>query len=283
MSSASASATAPSSTLSADLASPPARPTRWSKASGASATPPSGPSEPARPRSGSSSARRTTVATSSSVSGSSRHTRIRDRSAELTSKYGFSVVAPTSVIVPSSTCGRSASCWALLKRWISSRNRTVRVRVERESLLRLGDRGAHVRDAGHDRRQRRELGTDLPGEEPGEAGLARAGRAPEDEGSEVATGDAPAERPALADEVLLADELVEAARAHPGGQRLALGRRLEQRLGPRADGASRAWHGPMVARRVARAGWDQAVRTDRSRSTGSRTTGRAGRRSATRR
>src|SRR6266542_1631160 len=31
-----------------------------------------------------------------------------------------------SVTVPFSTCGSSASCWALLKRWISSMNRTVR-------------------------------------------------------------------------------------------------------------------------------------------------------------
>jgi len=36
------------------------------------------------------------------------------------------VVAPIRVISPSSTAGRSASCWALLKRWISSRNRIVR-------------------------------------------------------------------------------------------------------------------------------------------------------------
>ena len=47
---------------------------------------PSGPSAPARPRSSSSSARRTIDATSSSVSGSSRQTRRRDRSAEFTSK-----------------------------------------------------------------------------------------------------------------------------------------------------------------------------------------------------
>ena len=47
--------------------------------------------------------------------------------------------------------------------------------------------------------------------------------------AEVAAIDRAAERPALADEVRLADELVEAARAHPGGERLALGRWLEQR------------------------------------------------------
>ena len=39
------------------------------------------------------------------------------------------------------------------------------------------------------------------------------------------------ERPSLADEVLLADELVERPRAHPRGERLPLRRRLEERLG----------------------------------------------------
>ena len=43
----------------------------------------------------------------------------------MTSKYGFSVVAPISTSVPSSTAGSSASCCALLKRWISSRKKTV--------------------------------------------------------------------------------------------------------------------------------------------------------------
>ncbi len=44
----------------------------------------------------------------------------------MTSKEGFSVVAPIKIIVPASTCGRRASCWDLLKRWISSINNTVR-------------------------------------------------------------------------------------------------------------------------------------------------------------
>ena len=75
------------------------------------------------------------------------------------------------------------------------------------------------------------------------------GRAPQQERREVAAGDAAPERAALADEVLLADELVEVARAHPGGERLALGRRLEEGLG---SGAGRvagrmAWPA-MVAR-----------------------------------
>ena len=51
---------------------------------------------------------------------------MRETSAALTSYQGFCVVAPISVSTPSSTAGSSASCWARLKRWISSRNSTVR-------------------------------------------------------------------------------------------------------------------------------------------------------------
>ena len=53
-------------------------------------------------------------------------TREREMSAELTSKNGFSVVAPTSTMTRSSTACRSESCWLRLKRWISSTNRIVR-------------------------------------------------------------------------------------------------------------------------------------------------------------
>ena len=57
------------------------------------------------------------------------------------------------------------------------------------------------------------------------------GRAPQQDRRQVAAGDAAAQRSALADEVRLPDELLEVARAHPRGQRLALGRWLEERLG----------------------------------------------------
>ena len=49
--------------------------------------------------------------------------------------------------------------------------------------------------------------------------------------------DRPAKRAALPDEMLLTDELIEASGPHPGGEWLALGRRLEERFGPRAAGA----------------------------------------------
>ena len=49
------------------------------------------------------------------------------------------MVAPIRMMVPFSTWGRKASCWALLKRWISSTNRIVRVLLNLQPVLRLGD------------------------------------------------------------------------------------------------------------------------------------------------
>jgi hypothetical protein len=67
----------------------------------------------------------------------------------------------------------------------------------------------------------------------------------------VSARDPAPEWSALADEVLLPDELLEIARPHPRGKRLALGRRLEQGLGSCAGRPSGGWHVPMVARRAA--------------------------------
>ena len=64
----------------------------------------------------------------------------------------------------------------------------------------------------------------------------------------MAPGDRAAERAALADEVRLAHELVERPRAHAGGERLALGRGLEQGFGAGAGDGAPGRHGPMVAR-----------------------------------
>ena len=74
-------------------------------------------------------------------------TRARDSSGAFSSNDGFSVVAPTSTMVPSSITGRKLSCWARLKRWISSTNSSVPLpglapgagRVEH--LLQIGDAG----------------------------------------------------------------------------------------------------------------------------------------------
>ena len=100
-----------------------------------------------------------------------------------------------------------------------------------EALTGGGDGAADLDDAGHDRGQGVEVGVHCVREQSGEAGLAGAGRAPEEEAREVAALDAAPQRSALPDEVLLADELVEGPRAHPGRERLAVGRRLEQAHG----------------------------------------------------
>ena len=50
----------------------------------------------------------------------------------------------------------------------------------------------------------------------------------------MAARHAPPEWAPLADEMLLADELGQALRSHPGRERLLLGRRLEERLGSSA-------------------------------------------------
>ena len=62
------------------------------------------------------------------------------------------------------------------------------------------------------------------GDDAGQGGLAAARRPPEDHRGHLVGLDDAAQHAALADQVLLADELVEAAGAHAGGQgRLALG------------------------------------------------------------
>lgn len=63
--------------------------------------------------------------TSSGFIGSRIYVRQRERRALITVKLGFSVVAPMRVTIHFSTQGRRTSCWLLVQRWISSRNRMV--------------------------------------------------------------------------------------------------------------------------------------------------------------
>ena len=78
-----------------------------------------------------SSARAMSFSIASSSSARNVITRARESSAALSSNDGFSVVAPMSVIVPSSITGRNESCCARLKRWISSTNSSVPWPMER--------------------------------------------------------------------------------------------------------------------------------------------------------
>jgi hypothetical protein len=73
---------------------------------------------------------------------SSTYTCARESSAPITSKDGFSVVAPMKVRSPDSTCGRNASCCALLKRCTSS----TKMMVERPNCSRRGARAPPLRE-----------------------------------------------------------------------------------------------------------------------------------------
>ncbi len=80
-----------------------------------------------------SSARSNRFSSAASSSGRNTSTRARDKSAAFSSNDGFSVVAPTSVTVPSSITGRNESCCARLKRWISSMKSSVPLPVWRRA------------------------------------------------------------------------------------------------------------------------------------------------------
>src|SRR5207249_9072222 len=105
-----------SSTLSKRRASPSASPITRSRAR-ASNVSPGRASRAARSNSSPSSASERLLST---------YTEVRESNAPITSKEGFSVVAPTKVSSPRSTKGRNASCCALLKRCTSSTKRMVR-------------------------------------------------------------------------------------------------------------------------------------------------------------
>ena len=95
------------------------------------------------------------------------------------------MVAPTSMMVPSSITGRKQSCWARLKRWISSTNSSVPCPVSRRRARRL-EHLLQVGDAGEDRRDLLEMQVGRLRQQPRHRGLAGAGRAPEDQRAERA-------------------------------------------------------------------------------------------------
>ena len=152
------------------------------------------------------------------------------------SKLGFSVVAPISVIVPASTCGRKASCCALLKRWISSANRIVpRPVSSRSSASRTISRTRGTPSVTAENGD--ELAIGVSRDQPRERRLPGARRSPEHHRRHVAPLDALAQRHPRREEMLLADVLLERARTHARRERLRWRRRREQR---RAAGRGRA-------------------------------------------
>ena len=80
---------------------------------------------------------------------------------------------------------------------------------------------AQIGDARHHRRELHQRLAEPAREQPGERGLAGAGRPPEDDRAELALGEHAPERRVGAEQMVLADQLVEGARAQAIGERLA--------------------------------------------------------------
>ena len=152
-------------------------------------------------------------------------------------KYGFSVVAATSVTQRFSTAGQQRVLLGLGEP-VHLVDEQHRLAAGHPALAaRLLDDRADVLDAGVDRRELGERPAGRRGHQVGQRRLAGAGRPPEDHrrrpGHPALALDQPAQRRAGDQQVLLADDLVEGARPHPHGQRLVgrpscVGRVLEQ-------------------------------------------------------
>ena len=176
-----------------------------------------------------------------------------------------------SVTRPSSTAGSSASCWALLKRWISSRKKTVGSAAGRRRWRRARGPGAPpARPASHGA-ELLQGGVRRGGDDPRQRRLARAGRPVEDHRVRAALLDGAAQGRALAEQVLLARR---ARRAIAGRRRAASGRAKASattRRARRASPASKSWlihilprrrRSALRARRVA---WRRWPRTSSAR------------------
>ena len=123
------------------------------------------------------------------------------------------MVAPIRVSSPSSTAGSRASCWALLKRWISSRKRIVGPPVGPAALPRALDHRADLRPAGVDGRLLLEGALRARRRDPRQRRLPGARRPVEDRAVGPAALDRHPQRRPRAEHVLLPDQLDPAAAA----------------------------------------------------------------------
>src|SRR5215468_7443777 len=101
--------------------------------------------------------------------------------------------------------------------FINEENRTAG--QLRADLGRVLHHLAYLLDARSDRAERDELRRRAVGDDSGERGLTGAGRPPEDQrGQTVFINQAP-QYPSLGEQMILPDEFIERARAHPLGER----------------------------------------------------------------
>ena len=129
---------------------------------------------------------------------------------------------PTRITTPSSTSGNSASCWALLKRWISSIIKQRRPAAGGHFVAGFFQHLADILHAAGDRAELAKAAVGFLGQQPGERRLAGAGRAVKNHRPQPLRPQHPPQQLPLAQEVLLADKLGERPRPHPRGKRLHL-------------------------------------------------------------
>ncbi len=145
----------------------------------------------------------------------------RESRALFTSNEGFSVVAPTKVNSPLSTCGKKASCWLLLKRCTSSTNTMVRC-CRRPVARGLGllDRVADVFHPPSTALMLMNCASNASAIRRAMVVLPTPGGPQQDAAVWAARLERQAQRHARAQDMLLAHHLAQCARAQDFGQRL---------------------------------------------------------------
>ena len=164
------------------------------------------------------SARASSFSIAAASSDLNTSTRARDSSGALSSNDGFSVVAPTRMMVPSSITGRKR----VLLRAVEAMDlvdEQQRALPQFAAAARLLEHLFEVGDAGEDRGNLLEMQVGRLRQQPRHRGLAGAGRAPEHERAERARRQHARERAVGAEQMVLPDHLVELVRAQPVGER----------------------------------------------------------------
>ncbi len=143
-----------------------------------------------------------------------------------------------------------------------------RARAEGEAFLGVGDDLANALHALGDGAEGDELGLGIARDEARDGGLAAPGRAPEEDRAGVALLDRVTERAAGAEDVVLAGDFVERARAHARGEGRGAGEDLEDGGGGRfgflsghgVNGSSAGGRGPERVKRRAMSEGRRATR-----------------------
>ena len=182
-----------------------------------------GTSEP-RPRSASARARRSTDSSWAASSGLRTTTRQRESSAALTSNDGFSVVAPMRVTVPGLDVAEQRVLLGLVVAMDLVDEEDGAAALLGQAVFGPVQRLAQLLDPGEHGAQGLEVRARALADDVGERGLARPRRPPEDDRGQAVRLERAPQRPALAEHLFLADELVEGLRPDAIGERRVLAR-----------------------------------------------------------